>query len=183
MKKSILSVFALAAILVSCNEQKLAYVDTSKVIEEYKEMKDVEAEFTSKSDAVRNQLDSIGQAFQQEVQAYQSGMGSMSEAQRKAKEQELMQKQQMIQQRQQMQTNQLRQESSQIMDSLVEKVKTYVKDYGKDHGYSMVFGSNEGTTVMYAEDGMDITEEILKELNNGYEPKAGIEEPAEASEE
>ena len=69
MKKSILSVFALAAILVSCNEQKLAYVDTSKVIEEYKEMKDVEAEFTSKSDAVRNQLDSIGQAFQQEVQA------------------------------------------------------------------------------------------------------------------
>lgn len=168
MKKSIFSLFAVATILVSCNEQKVAYVDTSKVIDEYKEMKDVEAEFTTKSDAVRNQLDSIGQAFQQEVQAYQAGMNSMSADQRKQKEQELMQKQQMIQQRQQMQSNQLRQESSKIMDSLVDKVKTYVKDYGKDHNYTLILGSNEGTTVMYAEDGMDITEDILSELNKGY---------------
>ena len=90
MIKRFIGIAAVAILMVSCNEQKTAYVDTTVLIKEYKEMKDVEAQFTSKSDSVRKQLDSAAQSFQQEVQAYQSQMNSMSETDRKAKEQELM---------------------------------------------------------------------------------------------
>lgn len=168
MIKRFIGIAAVAILMVSCNEQKTAYVDTTKVIQEYKEMKEVEAEFSSKSDSVRKQLDSVARTFQQEVQEYQSQMNSLSDAERQERERELMQKQQMIQQQQQMQSNRLREESTAVMDSLVEKVKDYVKTYGEENDYTYIFGSNESANIMYAEEGLDITEEILEKLNEEY---------------
>lgn len=166
--KKLLLVVLIAAGLTSCTEQKTAYVDTTKVIKEYREMKEVEAEFTSKSDKVKGELDSLAASFQKEVQEYQAGMNAMSTEERQAKEQELMAKQQTIQQQQQMMGNQLRQESDVVIDSIVNKVKEYVKEYGKDNDYTYIFGSNESANIMYAKDGLDITEEILEKLNENY---------------
>jgi len=166
--KKLLLVVLLAAGLTSCNEQKTAYVDTSKLIQEYKEMKEVEAEFTAKSDSIKGELDTMAQDFQKEVEDYQANMNSMSVDKRKEVEQTLMRKQQMIQQQQQMRGNQLREESDTVIDSIVSKVKGYVKDYGKDNGYTYIFGSNESANIMYAKDGLDITEEILEKLNAEY---------------
>ncbi|CAL68240.1 OmpH family outer membrane protein [Christiangramia forsetii] len=182
MIRRFIGIAAVAIMMVSCNEQKTAYVDTTVLIKEYKEMKDVEADFTSKSDSVRSQLDSAAKAFQEEVQAYQSQMNSMSESQRKEKEQELMQKQQMLQQQQQMVGNRLREESNSVMDSVVTKIKDYVKDYGEENNYTYIFGSNESANIMYAEEGLDITQDILTELNEGYggeEAESTEEEVAE----
>jgi outer membrane protein len=156
-----------AAGLTSCNEQKTAYVDTTKLIQEYKEMKDVEQEFTSKSDKVKVQLDSLAQNFQADVKAYQEKMSGMSADARKETEAGLMQRQQAIQQQQQMMGNQLRKESDVVIDSIVTKVKDYVKEYGKKNNYTYIFGSNESANIMYAKEGLDITEEILKKLNDG----------------
>jgi outer membrane protein len=167
MKKLILVVLV-AAGLTSCTQEKTAYVDTTKLIQEYKEMKEVESEFTSKSDRIKGELDSLAQSFQAEVQAYQESMGSLSTAQRQEKEQELMQKQQTIQQQQQMMGNQLRSESDAVIDSIVNKVKDYVKVYGEQNNYTYIFGSNESANIMYAKEGLDITEEILQKLNEGY---------------
>ena len=64
--------------------------------------------------------------------------------------------------------NQLRQESDVVIDSIVTKVKAYVKEYGKDNDYTYIFGSNESANIMYAKEGLDITEEILEKLNESY---------------
>ncbi|HSP12779.1 MAG TPA: OmpH family outer membrane protein [Salegentibacter sp.] len=166
--KKIFLLAALAVFFVSCNEEKTAYVDTTKLIQEYQEMKDVEAEFNEKSETVKGELDSAASAFQSEVQEYQAQMNSMSQAQRQEKEQELMQKQQQLQQQQQQRGGVLRQESDAAIDSIVEKVKSYVEEYGEENGYTYIFGSNESASIMYAKDGLDLTEEILEELNASY---------------
>lgn len=168
MKKLILVVLV-AAGLTSCNEQKTGYVDTTKLIQDYTEMKNVEQEFTTKSDRVKGELDSLAQSFQAEVQEYQKNMNSLSTEERQRIEQELMRKQQAIQQQQQMRGNQLRQESDVVIDSIVTKVKDYVKEYGKENGYTYIFGSNESANIMYAKEGLDLTEEILEKLNASYE--------------
>jgi outer membrane protein len=166
--KKLLMVILVAAGLTSCDKQKTAYVDTTKLIKEYTEMKEVEAEFTTKSDMVKSRLDSLAGSFQQEVQEYQQNMGTMPPAQRQEVEEVLMRKQQAIQQQQQQMGNQLRQESDVVIDSIVSRVKEYVKDYGKENGYTYIFGSNESANIMYAEEGLDITQEILDNLNKGY---------------
>jgi len=166
--KKLLLVVLIAAGLTSCNEQKTAYVDTTRLVQEYSEMQEIEAEFTTKSDRVKSELDSVARGFQMEVQEYQTNMNGMTTAQRQETEERLMRKQQSIQQQQQQMGNQLRQESDKVIDSIVEKVKEYVREYGKENGYTYIFGSNESANIMYAKDGLDITEEVLENLNASY---------------
>lgn len=133
-------------------------------------MKKVETDFNSRSEMLKRDLDSMAQGFQQEVMQFRENMATMSEAEKQSVQDELMQKQQMLQQQQQMKSGQLRQEGDVIIDSLVGKVKDFVKDYGEKNNYTYIFGSNESASIMYAEEGRDITQEILKELNKGATP-------------
>lgn len=168
MKKIIIALL-LGTALTGCTGEKTAYVDTTRLVQEYSEMKTVETEFTAKSETLRTELDSIAQSFQQEVMEYQQRRESLNQTQREQAETELMRKQQGLQQMQQMQSNQLRQESDQVIDSLVTKVKDFVIAYGEKNNYTYIFGSNESANIMYAKDGLDITDEILQELNSGKE--------------
>ena len=169
MKKIALVIFG-AAILTSCNQdqEKTAYVDNTVLIQDFKEMKETEARFNKRSEKLQKSLDSVARSFQAEVQDYQSQSESMSTAQRQEKEQQLMQKQQMLSRQQQMQSGLLRDESDKIIDSLITKVKDFVGDYGKKNGYTYIFGSNESANIMYAKEGKDITDEVLKALNKQY---------------
>lgn len=164
MKKLVI-LLLLGIVFIGCTEQKTAYVDTTRLIQDYSEMKNVETEFSAKSEILKSQLDSVAKDFQTEVQNYQENMNSMSESQRQAIESELMQKQQMLQQQQQMRSGNLRDESEEVVDSIVAKVKEFVKDYGERNNYTYIFGSNESANIMYAKEGLDITDEILEELN------------------
>lgn len=163
--KKIFLVLSMGAIFASCNNQKTAYVDTTVLIQEYSEMKEVEADFSQRSESLKRELDSAAQGFQQEVMAFRDNAATMSEAERQAAQDELMRKQQMLQQQQQMRSGQLRQEGDQVIDSLITKVKDFVKVYGEENDYTYIFGSNESANIMYAEEGLDITQEILEELN------------------
>ena len=170
--KKLIAIGAVAISLISCNQEKTAYVDTTKVIQDYQEMKDVESKFESRRDSLTQLITGPQQQFQQEVQEYQQKMNSMSASQRQAKEQELQQKGQRLQQQQQMIGQQLRNDSDTAIDGVVEKVKDFVAEYGKENGYTYIFGSNESANIMYAKEGLDITDEILKELNESYGGKS-----------
>lgn len=166
--KKLLIVLVCAAGFVSCNQQKTAYVDTTRLMQDYQEMKDVEASFEGKTQRLRRELDSVGQDFQQQVQAYQVQAQNMSQSERQEAEGKLMELQQKLQQQQQTRSGQLREESGVIIDSLIEKVKVFVADYGKENNYTYIFGSNESANIMYAEEGLDITNEVLEKLNAAY---------------
>lgn len=170
MKKIALVIFG-AAILTSCNQEKTAYVDNTVLIQDFKEMKETEAQFNKRSEQLQKGLDSVARAFQQEVQEFRENQDKYSDAELEQKRQELMQKNQMLSQQQQMQGQMLREESDKIIDSLVTKVKDFVSGYGKENGYTYIFGSNESANIMYAKEGKDITQEVLKALNKKYEGK------------
>ena len=181
--KKLIAIGAVAISLISCNQEKTAYVDTTKVIQDYQEMKDVESKFEARRDSLTQLITGPQQQFQQEVQEYQQSMNSMSASQRQAKEQELQQKGQRLQQQQQMIGQQLRNDSDTAIDEVVEKVKDFVAEYGKENGYTYIFGSNESANIMYAKDGLDITDEIVKKLNESYSGKSGSNAAVKKTEE
>lgn len=163
--KKLLAVLAIGFAFTGCSNEKTAYVDTTTLIQEFSQMKTAEADFNARSEQMRREFDSVARGFQQEVQAYQQEMGSMTQEQRQEAEGRLMQQQQRIQQQQQMMSGQLREESDAVIDSIVERVKGYVREYGEENNYTYIFGSNESANILYAEEGKDITQEILQKLN------------------
>src|SRR6056300_45287 len=98
MKRLSLAVLSLL-IFASCQQQqKIAFIDNGKVINEFQEKIDIEAKYKIKEEAFKKRTDSIGQAFQLEAQDFQSKANSIPEAKAQEKYAELGQKQQLLQQ-------------------------------------------------------------------------------------
>ena len=167
MKK--LVVLAIAITAMACQQNKIGYVDSVKIMDDYQEKIDVEARFKTKADAMGRKRDSISQAFQMELQQFQSKAQSMSQQSAQEEYAQLQQRGQQIGQRLQQEEQQLQQNSQTQMDSLVKKVKKEIRAYGKANGYTYILGGGEGGSVIYGDDANDVTNEILKILNDKYE--------------
>lgn len=164
MKRIVLVIFA-TVLFVACKQDKIAFIENSKVINEYKEKKALEDKFKQKAERFDKKTDSISKAFQMEAQAFDAASAKMSQKDAQTKYNELLQKRQFFQQQLQIEEQQLQSEGQKEMDSVVKKVKEFVKDYGKKNGYTYILGSNEAGSVLYGKEEKDITEEVLKALN------------------
>lgn len=167
MKK--LVVLAIAISAMACQQNKIAFVDSVKIMDEYQEKIDVEARFKTKADAMTKKRDSISQAFQMELQQFQSKAQSMSQKNAQEEYSQLQQRGQLMGQQLQQEEQQLQQNSQAEMDTLVKKVKKEIREYGKANGYTYILGGGDGGSVLYGEEAKDLTDVILKILNDKYE--------------
>jgi outer membrane protein len=185
MKKALV-IIALSISLVSCNkaaevkEVKTAYIDTSVLMKEYTEAKDLEAKYKAKSEEKGRQLEAEIARFKQDAASFQSQAQANGQAWAQQKGAELQKREQQLSYAQQALAQELQQESGKEMDSLVSGVKKFIKTYGKEKGYSYIYGTGDAASILYAEEKYDITKDIIKELNDKYKAAAPKEEKAEA---
>jgi outer membrane protein len=173
--KKLLLLSLLCFAVISCNksttptkEMKTAYVDTSKLLEEYNEAKDIEAKYKAKGDEMGKELEAEVARFKAEATSFQKNAQAKGQAWAQENGARLQKQEQELSYAQQALVQQLREESGVEMDSLVKNVKKFIKDYGKEKGYTYIYGTGEAATILYAEDKLDITAEIVKLLNDKY---------------
>ncbi len=180
MKKIIIALVAIVS-LASCTQAKFGVVNTEKLIKEYKETVDAEAKIKENSEKTQKELEAAIQAFQNKVVEYQKAAAKMSAKTRAQKEQQLGAEQQQLQQRQQQAQYQIQNDGQATIKKIAEKVNTFIKDYGKKNGYQIIFGTVDlNGAVMYNEDKIDLTDTVLKALNDEYSSGDTTKEEAPA---
>lgn len=167
MKK--LVVLAIAITGMACQQNKIAFVDSVRIMEEYQEKIDVDARFQAKAQTMTRKRDSISQAFQMELQEFQTKAQSMSQQNAQEQYSQLQQRGQRVGQQLQQEEQQLQQISQAEMDTLVKKVKKEIRAYGKANGYTFVLGGGEGGSVIYGDEAKEVTDAVLTILNDKYE--------------
>lgn len=175
MKKTVV-LFALAIAFISCNktpteikEFKTAYVDTSKLMDESTEAKDIGAKYKEKSKVMGNQLEAEVARFKSEAANFKQNAQKNGQAWAQQKGAELSQREQQLNYAQQAMLQQLQQESGAEIDSLVSSYRKMLKEYGKEKGYDYIYGSGDAApSILYAKDSYDITKEIIKMVNDKY---------------
>ncbi len=166
MKKVILGLVFIT--LMACQQEKIGYVDNVKLMNEYQEKIDVEARFKVKADALSKKRDSISQAFQIEAQAFQSKAQSMPQQKAQEEYAAFQQKGQFIGQQLQQEDQQLQASGQVEMDSVISNVKKEIEAYGKANGYSYILGGGEGGSVLYGTAKNNLTDDVIKMLNEKY---------------
>ncbi len=167
--KKIFYVALAILIFASCQQsEKIGYVDNSKLINGYQEKKDIEEKLKVKIAAFQKRTDSLREVFRFDVNEAEIKAKKMSQANIQKLSQELQQREQVLSQRLQFEQQQIAQESQTQNDSLIKKIKDFVKDYGDKNGYSYILGSNEAGSVMFGKEENDLTQTILDLLNGAY---------------
>ena len=159
--KNLALCFLLLITITACQQQKIGFVDNVVLINEYQERVDIEAKLQLKITAFKTRTDSLRSAFELEIKEAELKARKMSQS-------SIQKLEQILQQRVQLEQQSIAQESQTLNDSIVNKVIGFVKDYGMSNNFNYILGSNEAGSVLYGDDAMDLTQEILKSLNEAY---------------
>lgn len=183
MKKSLLIIgFALA--VISCNKEagttaaglKTAYVDTNKIVQDLEEFKELESQSKTKQEVMGRELETKVQQFKLDAASFQDEAKVKGMQWAQLKGQELQKRERELGMMQESMVKQLQDEFGVKNDTLISKIKKFVADYGKKNGYDYIYGSGDVVSIMYAKEGYDITEKIVKELNDKYKGSAKKED-------
>ena len=108
-----------------------------------------------------------GAELEKEIMAYQSQVqqGLLTPKQMQSVEQRLSRKQQALLQERDSVTGSLLKESQEINQILSEKLKKQIGVFSESNDCKLVLGYTEGSNVLFANESMDITQQILEKMN------------------
>ena len=147
----------------------IAYVNSDSLLKNYDFFKDLEKKFDDKRDKLNTEYQNRAKGLQTEIGNYQQNAGNMTMNQQRAVEDNLRQKQQNLMQYQQQLSQQLAQEQDNMNSQIYDKVSDYLKNYGHDKKLNLVLTYTKGSGVLYANDSLNITDEVIAGLNQQYQ--------------
>jgi len=65
----------------------------------------------------------------------------------------------------------MQERQKELTTAVVKEINSYIHDYGKKNGYTIIFGATTEGSILYGEEQEDLTEIILKQLNENYSSK------------
>jgi len=149
--------------------EAIVYVNSDSLLNNYEYFKAVKNVFQEKSKKAQSDLTAKGTAFQKEVAQYQQNAANLSADQRASTEERLARKQQELATYNQSAGNALANEEAIENEKLYNKVSEFLKGYAKTKGYKMVLTySKSNPTVLFADESLDVTKEVLAGLNDAY---------------
>jgi len=155
--------------LTSISSGRLAYVNSDSLLAHYNYYEEVANALQEKRQSMEAEFTQRAQALQKQFDDYQRTYLNMTVPQARAVEEDLMNKRQELGAYQENITQQLMQEEAAITTNLYEKVSTYLKKYGDDKGLEIVFTYAPGSGLLYANDALDITNDVIAALNDEHQ--------------
>jgi outer membrane protein len=146
------------------------YVQIDTVLSHFDMATDLSAELQSKFTSSQTEFENKQKAYQNDVNDYQykaqRGLITRSEAQ--AAEQELYGKQQNLAKLQQDLSQDLQEKQAVMNRQVINAIMEYLKKNSSELNYKYVLGTSFGGNILYANDSLDITENIITGLNENY---------------
>ena len=150
---------------------KIVYINTDTLLNNYQLAVELNEAFLKKQEDRRTELNIKAKAIDQEGTEFQRKLqnnGFISEARAIEARDQLLVKQENFRRLQQEMMDKASREQSELNKQLFDEITNFLKEYNKEKGFSIVLSTQLGGNVLYAEDGFDITKEIVDRLNANY---------------
>jgi len=147
---------------------KLAFVDSKKLINNYQGMVDARTQFRQKASSWQSNIDTLAKELEGTIKKYEASIANLSAKEKtlsqeliKTKRQQLVDYERAIQQQSQ-------QEDAALTQQVFKQVNAYLEEYGKRRNYNIILAATEMGNIAYANEGIDITDDVLEGLNDEY---------------
>ncbi|MEJ5092356.1 hypothetical protein GEO21_20185 [Sphingobacterium faecium] len=145
---------------------KIVYVDTAKLFQEYSEAVKVNKKLAEEAKKYESNIDTLMQEIQGALKDYEKKGPKLDIASRAVQERLINQKQSDLQRYQAVVKEKLEKQRNEEFSAVINTINSYLKEYGERKGYSMILIANPAGTIAYAKDETDITADIIQELNS-----------------
>ena len=169
--KNFTLLFSVVLLTISCSQNKIAFIDVALLMKEYEGLKAFDKEVKNEQDKLRKEIESLIEPYQVKVDAYYKNVGKMSAGTRTETEQALQQEQTALEAQQEKFKLQLEKQKLDGLEAINKEIADFVEIYAKSKGFQLVFATAGTETVIYGDDKLDITQEVLTELNSLFNEK------------
>jgi len=154
-------------------EQKIGYIDSQKILVQYKKAQEIRNEFEKKVKEWKNEVNRRQQELEKLQKDLQTQSFMLTEEARVRKIEELQKKKTELENyineiyRKEGLAENLNKE---LMQPLLQEIDTIVSEIAEEEEYSYILDASTGV-VLYADDIYDITDRIIETLNRKYMPE------------
>ena len=154
---------------------KIAYVNGDSILLNYKEFRAQSESMDAKQQKAQDLLQSKGAALEKEFNDYQqrAQKGTMTGKEMQAHEKYLSGKQEALMAERDKVAKEIMDETNQINDRLQKVLQDKLNEIKKREGYDFIFSYIHGGSILVADEKYDITEVVLKELNQSTDHPLG----------
>src|ERR1051325_2407211 len=133
------------------SNNRIAFVRSSEVIYNYLGMKEAQNRFQEKSQGWQSNIDTLQKEFQLAMSNYTAEAGKMDKKEKEEREQLLQKQQENLVNYTKTLNDKAKQEDQKMTDGVLNQINSFVEQYGKDHGYTVIFGTTLSGNVLYGD--------------------------------
>lgn len=144
---------------------RIAVVDSAKVINAFDDMKALTHELQTLDQSFEQKLDTLTREFQSALTQFEQQRASYTNAQLLDEQNKLRLKQENYENYTSISAQQKEKNNTRVEKVLL-ALNGKISEYARRHGFTAVFGINATGTIIYADNGIDITEDLIRHIND-----------------
>ena len=153
---------------ISLPEASIVYVNSDSLLDNYPYFTEIKNVFGKTQDSIENILKTRGKLLENEIKSYQENGASLTDEQRQSMEESLSKKQQDFLRYKEELTDELARAEEKLNASLHTNLINVLKKFNKNKNYHFILGYQKGGGILLANDSLDITKQIIEELNTDH---------------
>ena len=157
--------------VLASGNSSIVYVNMDSLYAKYNEYTDLKDELQKKQSKMEADMNNRKTAYERKVADYQdkAQKGLLLTSERQRIEQQLMGEQQELMQYGQKLQAELADDSRVLNNKLGTNIIDFLKEYNKDGRFQFVFSHVYGGNLLYVNDSLDITKDVIEGLNKKYD--------------
>lgn len=162
----VISIFSI--ILHFVDQKKVVYIDSIALMNGYKGMQQAKEELEKKISIYQGNLDTLKLEFEEKISEYEIKKGTLTKNEKALFEELLATKEQQLNNYQKMVEEKIQGENQMLTQKVLGKINDYVKRFGKENNLNMILAATQYGNVVYGDDSVEITEQVVEGLNKEY---------------
>lgn len=161
-------ILSIVMIAKSFMKQDIVYIDSNKILAEYKVAIAVQQEFEGKEKEWQRNIDTLQQELTHAFQHYEKSMVVGAAKDQQLAKKEVEHKKTNLERYMRATQENSESEKAKLINPVYQKVNQFLTGYGKKKGYKLILIANPVGTISYAEENLNITDEVIAELNKAH---------------
>ena len=171
MKKTVLLlIICLLVPGMALAENKIGIVEVQRILESSEPGKQALGQLTLRFEEMRDDLEEERAEVERLREELQKQSMVLSQEAQQDMEAELRQKMQQFQQKYQSYQARMQQEEQELSDPIIDLLFEVIDDFAEKNGFDMILDA-QGSGIIYAKDAMNVTDELMDEVNQAWEAR------------
>lgn len=148
----------------------IVYIQMDSLVNQYDMFNDLRSEFEAKVEAIQEDLRKKGNAFEKSATDFQNKLnkGLLTRSQAETQQQALLQREQDLRNLTGQKQMEMQEEEAVMLRRVMDAIQTYLNKYNETHNYALILTSSASNPVIVGNPSLDITNDVLKGLNEEY---------------